>query len=358
MPSAIVKLVVAETESAALKSYPTESNARTSANVARVKVVRAVRHNGPIAVRNARAVSDAIDLIQLDDELLDLAGELEPPLRDLDAIHLAAALELGDELEAVVTYDEWTARGAEALGLPVAAPAQVQRLPTPKRTVALRRATVNVSGTHAAAAFRRKPPVYGFHSPSELDGAHDSKRSTAPCAPCPQPIATCRLQRAGTVTSTGGLSARTTRPALLQYGHCVPPVVTVCGRYVGGTATTPSTTRLGFHSVDPPGSMMLSHITALGASAAHAEMETPSSARDRRAAATGRIARVTPHGVVGFPRPRSSTRSLGSVKPSLRYSSCASRVCRSHFVQASGPSSTEKRTSSTPRPRPRCSSRT
>lgn len=183
--SAIVRLVVAETESAALKSYPTESNARTSANVARVKVVRAVRHNGPIAVRNARAVSDAIDLIQLDDELLDLAGELEPPLRDLDAIHLAAALELGDELEAVVTYDEWTARGAEALGLPVAAPAQVQRLPTPKRTVALRRATVNVSGTHAAAAFRRKPPVYGFHSPSELDGAHDSKRSTALALPVP-----------------------------------------------------------------------------------------------------------------------------------------------------------------------------
>lgn len=58
----------------------------------------------------------------LSDELLDLAGELDPPLRSLDAIHLAAALELGDELEAVVTYDAHMSQAAEALGLPVAAP--------------------------------------------------------------------------------------------------------------------------------------------------------------------------------------------------------------------------------------------
>jgi predicted nucleic acid-binding protein len=63
-----------------------------------------------------------IDLIHLDDGLLDLAGELQPALRSLDAIHLAAALELGDELDAVVTYDARMARGAEALGLRVAAP--------------------------------------------------------------------------------------------------------------------------------------------------------------------------------------------------------------------------------------------
>ena len=115
--SAIVKLVVEETESAALKGYLTDRS------IARVEVVRAVRHKGPIAVRTARTVLDNIDLIQLDDELLDLAGELEGPLRSLDAIHLAAALELGRELEAVVTYDARMTRAAEALGLPVAAPA-------------------------------------------------------------------------------------------------------------------------------------------------------------------------------------------------------------------------------------------
>jgi len=44
-------------------------------------------------------------------------------LRSLDAIHLAAALELGDELEAVVTYDSRMSSAAEAQGLDVAAPA-------------------------------------------------------------------------------------------------------------------------------------------------------------------------------------------------------------------------------------------
>ena len=73
-------------------------------------------------MRTARTVLDEIDLIQLDDELLDLAADLEGPLRSLDAIHLAAALELGDELEVVVTYDARMTRAAEALGLPVAAP--------------------------------------------------------------------------------------------------------------------------------------------------------------------------------------------------------------------------------------------
>jgi predicted nucleic acid-binding protein len=56
--------------------------------------------------------------------LLDRAGALEPPtLRTLDAIHVASALALGDELEAIVTYDVRMAAAAEGLGLPLAAPA-------------------------------------------------------------------------------------------------------------------------------------------------------------------------------------------------------------------------------------------
>lgn len=87
------------------------------------RVGRAVRPSGTAALRRARLLIDAIELIQLDDELLDLAGELEPPLRSPDAIHLAAALELGDELEAIVTYDSRMARGVEMFGLPLASPA-------------------------------------------------------------------------------------------------------------------------------------------------------------------------------------------------------------------------------------------
>lgn len=120
--SAIVKLVVDEPESATLKEFLDDKSLRASANIARVEVVRAVRHKGAAAVRNARAVLDGVDLIQLDDELLDLAAELDGPLRSLDAIHLAATLELGADLDALVTYDARMTRAAEALGLPVYAP--------------------------------------------------------------------------------------------------------------------------------------------------------------------------------------------------------------------------------------------
>lgn len=64
-----------------------------------------------------------LDLVALDDELLDDAGLLGTgPLRSLDAIHLAAARSLGQDLVAVVTYDSRMAVAATTLGLDVASP--------------------------------------------------------------------------------------------------------------------------------------------------------------------------------------------------------------------------------------------
>lgn len=120
--SALVKLVVREDESAALKAFLGGSASLTSCALARVELIRAVRQHGAHAVATAHRLLDQADLIALDDELLGLAGDLDPPLRSLDAIHVAAAMELGDELVALVTYDERMARAASSLGLPVAAP--------------------------------------------------------------------------------------------------------------------------------------------------------------------------------------------------------------------------------------------
>ena len=44
-------------------------------------------------------------------------------LKPVDAIHLATALELGDELEGIVAYDERLAHAARANGIPVVSPA-------------------------------------------------------------------------------------------------------------------------------------------------------------------------------------------------------------------------------------------
>ncbi len=120
--SALVKLVDDEAESAALRAA-VEGSLIVSCNLARTEVTRAARRKSALVATTARTLLAEIDLIQLDGELLDLAGELEPPMRSFDAIHLAAALELGDELDAVVTYDARMAAAAEALGLPVVAPA-------------------------------------------------------------------------------------------------------------------------------------------------------------------------------------------------------------------------------------------
>ncbi len=122
--SAIVKTVVLEPESAALRRFLRRVPARVSRALARTEVVRAVRHLGAGPIARARAVLDRLDLLGLDDALLDAAGALDAGvLRSLDAIHLAAASALAGQLEAVVTYDARMAEAARRLGLAVAAPA-------------------------------------------------------------------------------------------------------------------------------------------------------------------------------------------------------------------------------------------
>lgn len=122
--SAIVKLIVREPESEALERWLGEGRQEVvSCALVRTEVLRAAAPRGPEAILRARRLLDRLDLVILDDELLDLAGELVEPLRSLDAIHVAAALELGDELEAFVTYDRQMTRAAESLGLRVVSPA-------------------------------------------------------------------------------------------------------------------------------------------------------------------------------------------------------------------------------------------
>ncbi|MFQ5666187.1 MAG: type II toxin-antitoxin system VapC family toxin [Candidatus Binatia bacterium] len=122
--SALVKLVVREPESTALRRFLRRHPRRVACALARAEVPRAVLHLGPAALARAREVLRRLDLIQIDDSLLDAAGRIEPQvLRTLDAIHLAAARLLSSDLESVVTYDLRMADAARRLALPVEAPA-------------------------------------------------------------------------------------------------------------------------------------------------------------------------------------------------------------------------------------------
>lgn len=83
-----------------------------------------MRPLGGSAVERARALLDRIDLIPLTEPLLDSAAKLDDAaLRSLDAVHVAAALSLGDDLAELITYDRRMAAAAERLGIPVASPA-------------------------------------------------------------------------------------------------------------------------------------------------------------------------------------------------------------------------------------------
>lgn len=122
--SAFVKVTVEEPESTALRVFLSERQSRrTSSALLRTEALRAVRHLGAEAMATVREGLRRVDLIGIDDRILDAAGMLEPRiLRTLDAIHLATALSLGDDLAEIVTYDERMTEAARSLGLPTISP--------------------------------------------------------------------------------------------------------------------------------------------------------------------------------------------------------------------------------------------
>lgn len=122
--SAFVKLFVAEPESAAMRTWWTDHHgAWCSSDLLRTETLRTARRISPAAVGAARRFLDAIALVRLDADAYERAGRLEPAtMRSLDALHLAAALSLGDDLDDIVTYDERLAEAAAFHGLVVTAP--------------------------------------------------------------------------------------------------------------------------------------------------------------------------------------------------------------------------------------------
>ena len=122
--SALVKLVVAESETDALRSWIAGVKSElVSADLVRTELWQVVRRAVPDRALLAAQVLDSLTLVEVRASLFSQAGRLDPPeLRSLDAIHLAIALDLGDDLEAMVTYDARLAQAAAVNGVTVVAP--------------------------------------------------------------------------------------------------------------------------------------------------------------------------------------------------------------------------------------------
>lgn len=123
--SALVKLILPEAETGALLTALGDWPQRITSEIAAVEIRRAARRaSGDEAVRRrADEVLAGLHLLRLDAAILDRAARLEPEtLRSLDAIHLASALSIGDDLGAFVAYDRGLAAAARQAGLTVLAP--------------------------------------------------------------------------------------------------------------------------------------------------------------------------------------------------------------------------------------------
>ena len=120
--SAFVKLIQAEAESDALQTWLFKRR-YASSDLLRTESIRAARRAGTEVLARCRHALGALTLVRIDAAVFESAAELDPAvLRTLDAIHLAAAHRLGDDLAGIVTYDRRMTEAATWLGLEAMSP--------------------------------------------------------------------------------------------------------------------------------------------------------------------------------------------------------------------------------------------
>lgn len=122
--SALVKLVLTERETVVLREHLRGYPALATSVLAMTEVARAVRRVAPDREADVHPALANLVLIDLSVDILERAAAVPPTtLRTLDAIHVATALTLAGELEALITYDARMADAARLAGLRVDAPA-------------------------------------------------------------------------------------------------------------------------------------------------------------------------------------------------------------------------------------------
>lgn len=121
--SAFVKLVKEEPQTAPLRAELRRWPDRASSRLLRAEALRAARVAGGDAPARATAMIGDVALLPVADAVLEHAASIEPvALRTLDAIHLASALSLEDDLGALFSYDRRMLAAAELAGIVALAP--------------------------------------------------------------------------------------------------------------------------------------------------------------------------------------------------------------------------------------------
>ena len=123
--SAVIKLLVEESHSKAFASfYDANADAEwVSSALLRIELTRAVTRALPALLPDARDLLLAFSFVAIDDDIVEGAmSEPDRGLRSLDAIHLATARVLGEDLDALVSYDDRLLKAATDAGLAAVSP--------------------------------------------------------------------------------------------------------------------------------------------------------------------------------------------------------------------------------------------
>lgn len=128
--SAFVKLIWSERETPALQAFLAERQELllVSSSLLLVEARRAVLREDAAQLPRADLLLTRIGQVSVTRAVLEAASRLpDPAVRSLDAIHVATALQLRPDLDALVSYDRRLTAAAEQQGLPVAVPGSPAR---------------------------------------------------------------------------------------------------------------------------------------------------------------------------------------------------------------------------------------
>lgn len=118
-----MKLPLREPELDALLAELVEWEGYVSSALLGAEAIRACGRYGEPHLADARAFLLDMVLLPLDDGVLTSAASVGPAtLRSLDALHLATALSMRDDIGVFITYDDRLASAAAASGLRVRSP--------------------------------------------------------------------------------------------------------------------------------------------------------------------------------------------------------------------------------------------
>lgn len=114
--SALVKLFKAERETEAFRMALADWPVQVASELICVEAICTARRlGGQDVLQRAHATLEQINLIPLTPEIIELATDAHtPPLRAMDAIHLATALAMREDLGAIFVYDDDLHAAAQA----------------------------------------------------------------------------------------------------------------------------------------------------------------------------------------------------------------------------------------------------